>query len=119
MAFVPEIFAGYELKVTRFYSDAKDRANGTWSAGADDGSGGYINGLFLPDASAGRVPPRAPYDWLSSPYLSRLFGNRLSADERKGLAHFGHDHRMRLAQVVHDPREAAAFFLERLQSRQL
>jgi hypothetical protein len=45
VAFVPEIFAGYELKVTRFYSDAKDRANGTWSAAADDGSGGYHSAM--------------------------------------------------------------------------
>jgi protein involved in polysaccharide export with SLBB domain len=42
-------------------------------------------------ASAGRVSARGPYDWLASPYLSRLFGSRLSADERKGLSHFGHD----------------------------
>jgi protein involved in polysaccharide export with SLBB domain len=35
-------------------------------------------------------PPRPPYDWKRSVYVSRLFLSRLSREESEALVHFGH-----------------------------
>lgn len=47
-----------------------------------------------------RPPPRAPYDWKQSVYVSRLFLSRLGKEESEALVHFGH--------ALFDPRRDAA-----------